>query len=568
VAGDSQPAKKQAAPATQDNGPKQRPLTPEEVKLADSCALYLDVLPEGAHAVEVAFKIGRLEYLSGKLDAAEKHLSWVAQKHPESDLAEYAANLVLDISNLRKDYRGMHEWALRFLDDPRLIAHGTLRADLTRVEEQSAYALADAVKDDEGKAHALLDFVDKHPGAALTDKAIFGAAAALSRAGKVDDALAARARLWKEIPGSPLVARALLASAADHGAVGDFGDAAALLEKYFAGYRREAEARKWRKAHPSPSRKPESAPLYDEAKAQAGIHDAAVLREARNELQKAVQDRVAALNAWPKTADHDEQVQAVALLRAKLGEPSRAARDLAAVARNAHGKPTLQLTSWREAARLFTRVHETDHARWAWAELEKAYRGIPAKMRDKLPPEAVAAAAEAHLQLGARTFDDFKKQQIEPPLMRTLNRKIALLQQVKKRAEETVAMRQADPAVCALAQLGEAQMLLAQAIAKSPAPRQLNTDERKLYRAALEEKAKPIYDEARETLKAADGKAHELGVASPCVSRVSTLLEKLDVKPAPRATLAVAHMPIAQAPSFVDADGKPVEIESAPERNP
>jgi phosphoglycolate phosphatase-like HAD superfamily hydrolase len=146
--------------------------------------------------------------------------------------------------------------------------------------------------------------------------------------------------------------------------------------------------------------------------------------------------------------------------------------------------------------------------------------------------------------------------------MRSLNRKVALLQQVKKRAEETVAMRQADPAVCALAQLGEAQMLLAQAIAKSPAPRQLNQEERKLYRAALEEKAKPIYDEARETLKAADGKAHELGVASTCVSRTATLLEKLDAKPAPRATLAVAQMPLARAPSFVDAAGKPIDFEN------
>src|SRR3954470_8904519 len=567
LAGDSQPQKSRDARgnvAPQTGAPAQRPLTPEEMKLADACLLYLDVLPDGQHAVEVTFKIGRLEYLSGKLDASEKHLSAIALKHPESELAEYAANLVLDIANLRKDYRGLHEWAVRFLGDGKLASRGTLRSDLTRVEEQSAYTLADGVPDDEGKARALLDFVDKHAGASLTDKAIFGAAAALSRTGKVDDALAARSRLWKEIPGSPLVARALLASAADHGAVGDFGEAASLLERYFQGYRREAEARKWRRAHPSKSRKQETAPLYDEAKAQAALHDAAVLREARNELQKALQDRSAALTAWPKTADHDEQVQTVAFLRAKLGEPSRAARDLAAVARTVHGKPALQLSSWREAARLFARVREIDHARWAWSELEKAYRFLPAKAREKLPAEAVAAAAEAHLQLGSRTFDDFKKQQIEPPLMRTLNRKVALLQQVKKRAEETVAMRQADPAVCALAQLGEAQMLLAQAIAQSPAPRQLNEEERKLYRAALEEKAKPIYDEARETLKAADGKAQELGVSSPCVSRVSTLLEKLDVKPAPRTTLAVAQMPLAQAPPFVDADGKPVDVDAGP----
>src|SRR5205085_135008 len=83
--------------------------------------------------------------------------------------------------------------------------------------------------------------------------------------------------------------------------------------------------------------------------------------------------------------------------------PSRAARDLAAVARNAHGKAALQLVSWREAARLFARVREIDHSRWAWSELEKMYRYLPAKAREKLPADAVAAAAEAHLQLGSRT---------------------------------------------------------------------------------------------------------------------------------------------------------------------
>src|SRR6266849_1292147 len=155
---------------------------------------FFDALPDGQRAVEVAFKLGRLEYVSGRLDEAQKHLSWIALGHPEHELAEYAANLVLDIANLRKDYPAVHDWALRFLADKRLVARGTLHADLQRVEEQSAYAMADGVQGDALKARALLLFVDQHPRGALADKAIFGAAAALSRASQVDAALAARAR--------------------------------------------------------------------------------------------------------------------------------------------------------------------------------------------------------------------------------------------------------------------------------------------------------------------------------------------------------------------------------------
>ena len=277
-----------------------------------------------------------------------------------------------------------------------------------------------------------------------------------------------------------------------------------------------------------------------------------MLREARGELAKALQDRQAGLQQWPKAADRDEQLQAMNLLRAKLGEPARAARELGALARSAHGKPALQISSWREAARLFAKVRETDHARWAWHELEAAYRAVPVKARENLPPEATAAAAEAHLALGASTFEEFKRQPIEPPLMRTLNRKVALLQQVKKRAEETVAMRQAEPAVCALA-------LLAQAISASPAPARLSAEQRKLYRDALQEKAKPLLDEARETLVGADGKARELGVTSGCGGKAAALLDKLGAKPQPRAELAIARLPLTGAPGLVTADGLPAE---------
>src|SRR5207302_1994913 len=273
---------------------------------------------------------------------------------------------------------------------------------------------------DEKKAETLLAFAASHPKGELTDKALFGAAAALSRAGRVDDALAARARVWKETPASPLVPRALLSSASDHAAVGDVGEAAAL--------------------------------------------------------------------------------------RGRLGEAARAAREFTAVAREAKAKPALELTALREAARQYARAGETGNAQWSWTELERVFKSLAPKAREKLTPDALAAAAEAHFALGTHAFDQFKRQQIQPALMATLNRKVTLLQAVKRRAEETVAMRQAEPAVCALAQLGEAQILLGQAIAQSPFPPRLNGEQRKLYREMLEEKAQPLQVDARETLKSADEK--------------------------------------------------------------
>jgi TolA-binding protein/Flp pilus assembly protein TadD len=537
--------------AKKDTGERraQRALTPDEEKLAAACTLYLEALPEGPHAVEVAFKVGRLEYVGNDLFEAEKHLAAIALRHPEHELAEYAANLVLDISNLRKDWEGVHNWALRFLEDKKLIAHGTLAQDLKRIEEESAYGIADAATPDDKKAEALIAYGAAHPHGQLTDKALFGAAAALSRAGRTDDALAARARVWKELPGSALVPRALLASAADHAAVGDLGEAAALLEKYAAGFQKQRGLEKWLRATGKTRKSKGDAPHYEEAKAQTALHDAALLREARGELRQALSDRALAMQIWKKT---DEELFAQASLRAKLGEPARAARGFTVLAKEAKGAQLL--AALREAARQYALARETGNAQWSWTELERAWKSMGPKAKEKLPPEALASLAEAHFALGARSFDEFKKQQIKPPLMSTLNRKIALLQTVKKRVEETVAMRQAEPAVCALARLGEAQILLGQAIAQSPFPPGLNGEQRKLYREMLGEKAQPLYADARETLKSADEKARELGVIGACPAKVAGLLEKVNAKPLERRKMELPPTLVASAADFIAAD--------------
>jgi len=129
-----------ARPSRRTTGERsaQRPLTAEEKKLAGACRLYLEALPEGPHAVEVAFKVGRLEYVSGDYEAAQKHLSWIALAHPEHELSEFAANLVLDMENMRGNWEGVHRWALRFPGDRRLTAHGTLVQDLKRNSERPA----------------------------------------------------------------------------------------------------------------------------------------------------------------------------------------------------------------------------------------------------------------------------------------------------------------------------------------------------------------------------------------------------------------------------------------------
>ena len=532
-----------------------KPLQPSEKSLAATCALYLQALPEGPKAVEVAYRLGRLEIRAKELEAATRHLSWIALTHPEHDLAEPAANLTLDIANLKKDFPAVHAWAVKFLAHGKLVGkHPSLKATLERVEEESAYSIAETTKEDAAQAKGLLAFVDAHPKGQLQDKALFGAAAALSRAGRIDDALAARARLLKEMSGSPLVPRAMLASAADHAVVGDFGEAAALSERYAAAFRKQEDTRKWRREHPSTTKRPPLPILYEAEKARTALHDAAVLREARGELKAALAARQLSLKTWPKGPDADEDAYTVAILRGKLGETTGAARELAGLAQRLHGKPGLQIQAWRETAKLYMKLRQNDQAGWAWTQVERSFARLSPKARES-EGGAAEAAAEAHFELGRQAFEEFQKQRIEAPLQRTLAKKVALLQRVKKRNEATVALRQAGPAVCALVQLGEAQLIMSQSIEKSPLPPGLKGEQRKLYRTALEEQWKPIRDTAEETLREAEAKAREVGIGNqPCASKARAVLEKMG---APVSVPAQLALPQARptVPGWVDSDG-------------
>ncbi len=536
-----------------------KPLEPGEKLLEAACSLYLQALPAGPKAVEVAYRLGRLEIRNQELDQATSHLSSIALQHPEHELAEFAANLVLDVQNLKKDFPAVHAWAVKLLGQSKLLAkRPSLKATLERVEEESAYSIAEGQKDDLAQAKALLAFVDAHKSGALFDKALFGASAALSRAGHIDEALAARARLSEEAANSPLLPRALLASAADHAVVGDFGEAAQLSERYAAGFRKQEDTRKWRREHPSKTKRPALSQDYDKEKARAALHDAAVLREARGELRLALADRQSALKLWPTGQDADDDNFAAAMLKAKLGEPSSAAKDLSSLAyAGGHGKAGLAIRAWRESARLFARVHQADKAQWAWSSLEHAYARLNEKQRAETDG-AAEAAAEAHLALGQKAFDEFAQQQIKAPLQATLARKVALLKKVKKRDEETVAMRQAEPAVCALVQLGEAQLLLSSAIEHSPTPPGLRGEQRKLYRDAIAEQWKPIREGAGETLREAEQKARELGIgAGSCAEKARASLDKLGTPVQPARELQLPEVR-PSAPGFVDADGSAV----------
>jgi len=127
-----------------------------------------------------------------------------------------------------------------------------------------------------------------------------------------------------------------------------------------------------------------------------------MLREARGRAAAGAPGSLARAGAVDEARGIlDEQRFALAQLRARVGEPVRAAREMTAIARTAKEKPALQMAAWREAARFYASAQEIGNAQRCWAELEHVFLAIGPKGREKLPRRPSRPPAEAHFALGA-----------------------------------------------------------------------------------------------------------------------------------------------------------------------
>jgi len=341
----------------------------------------------------------------------QKHLSWIALAHPEHELSEFRRQPGAGHGEHARQLEGVHRWALRFLEDRRLTAHGTLVQDLKRIEEQSAYALADAVARTRKKADALLRVSSRRIPAACsrtrrssgprlpcrasavsTTRWLRGRASGRSNPGRPwfrgrcspPPPIWRRRESWEKLlPCSSDTRRAI--RSAGQGGIGWAEGEGRSLER----------------------------PVYDEAQAQSALHDAAVLREARGELRQALLDRSLALELWtrPRTWTSGGSRWPAP---GQGGRACAGGARMTAIARRAKEKPALQMAAWREAARFYASAQEIGTPAVAGRAGACPPPDRP-KGAEKLPRRP-SAPAEAHFALGASGFDS-SAAEIRPPLM-------------------------------------------------------------------------------------------------------------------------------------------------------
>jgi cellulose synthase operon protein C len=531
---------------------KKLTIPPVKKALLDATERYLKYLPRGEKRVEVSYKAARIYYDYHRYDEAVLRFSEIALNYPDyrfdnGDRAgEIAANLVLDSYNGLGNYQKVNEWARRFYANDRL-ATGKFREDLSKIIEQSSFKLV-AQLEQKGEyqqaAEAYLAFVKDFPRTEIADKALYNASVDFFKAHLFEKALETRERLFKNYSKSPLVPLCIWANAEGYESIGDFERAADAYEAYVQGYQQSrlasaapkktaahAKGKKGKAAAPEPP--PKSGPVWEEAKAQIALYNAAVYREGLGQLKASLRDRELYLELFPAAKDADAVSLSIAELYERTGQYNKAIAFFEQRVRDSQRDPNRLLATEARIQVLYqTKLKDERGLARTNKQVLDYYDKLPAKLKKALDPPALEAVARASLQKNEEQFEYFTRLKLHwgraPDPTREFKESLAVktraLEEINRLYTATVAFKAGDPAICALEKIGLAYENMADSIANAPAPKFLPPDAQEALKDQLAQQAEPVKEKAAETFAAAVAKSRELGISNACSARSLKLL--------------------------------------------
>ncbi|UOE99709.1 tetratricopeptide repeat protein [Bdellovibrio reynosensis] len=466
------------------------PLEPKVERFIKAGQWYIEKFPNTEKAAEIKFRIGRLYYQSNHFDPATTQFRNIVQQHPTTKYAEYSANLLLDIYNLRKDYAGLEKAGSELLAVPS-IASSKAGEDIRGVLEKASFKRGqdlEVAKNYGESAQVFEGFAKQNPKSNLAVIALFNAGVNYERAGKNASAINA----YQGVINSKDPAADKLKSKARR----------LLAKQYQDSAQFEEAARLYKQAADENPKDPLAANM---------IFNAAVLYEALGKSDDAIRAYTEFTKVNKKHSDNIEAVFSMAQIHRKAGQNGAAiaryteyveggGRDAEKVVESAYWVSDL---SRRQKA-----ITKSDEWRGKTLAIQKRFapnkKGPGASFAAKVK---FAQAMETFKEMKAINFPaDPKKQKA------AVDKKTALLNQLTTELADIIKYDSAEEIVSSLSLLGEAYQNMAQAILNAPLPAGLNAEETKQYKAGVEKFAEAPKAKAFDSFKLAVERGLELEI--------------------------------------------------------
>ncbi len=449
---------------------------------------YTAKFPNTEKAVEVKFRLARLYYQYNQFDTAIKEFKGIVAKYPKTKYAEFSANLLLDIYNIKKDYVGLEKTGAELLLVPEIAASKT-GDDIRGIIEQASFKRG---QDLEGQkkfaesAKAYETFAIGNKKSKLSTTAYFNAAINYERAGMQG----------KAIENYQIVLNSSAPEAALHKP-----KIPRLLAKLYQDTNQFEQAARYYKIAAQENPKDPLAPNF--------IFNAAILYEALGSSKEALSSYNEFIRVNKKASDNLEAVVSMAQIHRKNGQISPAVQRYMEYVEGGGRSQEKVVESAYWVTVMSRKVNAITRSKeWKQKTLSIQKRFAPAR-------KGVGAkyAAELRLEDAEVTFKEMKaiKFPANPARQKeAADRKINLMTKLSGELTEVIKYDSAEEIVKSLAILGEANQNMSQTIISAPLPAGLNPEETKQYKEGVAKFAEPFDIKAKESFKTAVDRGFEL----------------------------------------------------------
>jgi TolA-binding protein len=467
----------------QEVGPiKALPLPGVYQDLVRDSDVYVGRRGDAAQSPTLAFKAAEVFYRYDDLDEARCRFEEVVGRWPSTEVAPFAANLIIESFLAVKDWKSVEAAAARLQASP-VARQPALQASLQKFKLGGRFNGAMQLMDErqyEPAAALFLALVQEDPRHEFADKALYNAASCYEGARRFESALRMYERLSLEYPKSALADEALFRVGFNAENTYDFEKAVdryvLLVEKY-------------------PKSKHRKDALYNAARAQENLqrYDAAAAAFARYakaypDAEDAARTQFHAALIYEKTGEWRREIDALQDFNKRFG---------------ASREHELLVQSRLKIALAWRQLKDQKAAKAGYASTVAEFARL--ELKPETAPGAAAAAAEARFRLAE--FDFEKYDAIAVPastdpkkLQKALESKLAEAKRVAPLYDEVSRYKRPDWTLAAFYRKAYLLERLAQTIYEAPVPAEFKRPGNEEYLAAyqdgLAQFAQPYEDQA------------------------------------------------------------------------
>lgn len=483
--------------------PQPKPISEDHKAYIAACDLYSKYVEKSEFLVDIEYDAARIYYDFNHFDKAIPRFKNIAEKHRNHRLAIFAANLLLDTYNLKKDFEALDSQVDIFLKlytpdrDPEFYDL------LTKLKQQSTFKKCqgiEATKKYIESARCFRRYARQFPKSEYVDEALYNAALNYEREKQIERAIQMRQALVNTGEGE-LVRKATYQIAGNLHALAIYSKASEVYEFYAENF-----------------------PDSDEAK--DAIRNAAVFREGLGELDKATDNYLKYMKLVGRK-DKEKASEVFFSLGGILEKQEqwervvshyqKFMRDYGKVA-----KIDLIIEAHTRIGNAYMKFKRPDE-RKAQKAYEEAYTTFMELSDDqkKAVTTGIAAVAEARFKMGEAIFVDLERKPLKGKSFRNVKRFVKeMTSRIKERTQivveaqkiylEVIQFRSPNWAIAALARIGQMYQALGNDIYNYPAPKSFNDEQTEIFKGQMTDMSEVQIGKAVEAYVLCMQKAQEL----------------------------------------------------------